>query len=367
MSLRIAFEHKLRFVHMNLAFEVPSRDFTILFGPAGAGTSFMLAAIAGLQPAKLIEVDLDGDMLHALPTHRRRIPLVSSEGELFRHLSVAGNLAFAMQRVRREKLPPNRRNPRADIRYPQVEELTEILGLQSLLKRRVQELSASERQRVAIARALLTEPLLILLDDPLAKLDVAEQKEMFAYLHRLRTATRLPVLYATNNLNEAQRLSQTVVLMERGQVLGAGPLRDMACRVDLPLSWRYDAAAILTGAVHSHAPSRGLSAITCGGKLIDVPLCDLEEDAPVRLRVPAREVILSLDAPETIGANNVLVGMVSAMREDPQTHTRLVEVEITGGQMLARMSSEAGRRLRLEPGVQVLVIFKSVSVELLPA
>lgn len=362
MSLKIHFEHRLRFMHMNMAFEVPSNGFSVLFGPPGAGTNFMLAAMAGLQPAKLVQLELDGEQLLEAPAHRRNVAIVFPEGRLFGHMSVTENLVFGMERLRRAKGPPARNAiPPLD-----PSDVTELLGLRHLLKRRPVSLSASERQRVALGRALLRQPRVLLMDDPLATLDAAQRGEMLAYLQRLREASRLPVLYATGSLDEAQRLAHTMVLLEAGQVLGAGPLPEMASRVDLPLAAREDAAAILHGTIHSHSPSHGLSAVTCGSQIIDVPLCDLAENTAVRVRIPAREVMLTLGTPENISANNVMRGMICAMRQDPGTHVSLVEVEISGGQVLTRMATEATRRLRLEPGLHVQVLVKSVSAELLP-
>jgi molybdate transport system ATP-binding protein len=363
MTLRIAFEHRLRFLHMNLAFEVPAHGFTVLFGPPNAGTAFMLSAMAGLKPAKLMQLELDEQKLHEAPVHRRDVAIVFPEGRLFAHLSVAANLAFGMDRIRRPRVAPTRKQ----IPPLQPGEVTELLGLRHLLKRRPAALSASERQRVALGRALLRQPRVLLMDDPLATLDDAQRGEMLAYLQRLREASPLPVLYATGTLDEAQRLAHHIVLLEGGQVLGAGPLPQMASRVDLPLAARDDAAAILHGQIHSHTPTRGLSAVACGSQIIDIPLCDLAEETPVRLRIPAREVMLALATPEYVSANNILRGMVCAMRQNPGSHVTLVEVEISGGQVLARMSSEAARRLRLEPGTHVQALIKSVSAELLPA
>jgi molybdate transport system ATP-binding protein len=298
--------------------------------------------------------------------------MVFPEGRLFGHLSVKENLVFGLRRAPKEArtVPDNRRPAAGRLGAGRIEkthvplkpgDVAELLGLQTLLDRRPAALNVSERQRVAIGRALLAQPRLLLMDDPLAALDAAQRAETLLYLQRLRAAVSIPVLYATHSLAETYRLANFVVLLEGGQVLGAGPLAELASRVDLPLAEREDANAVLLGHVHSHAPARGLSGVECGSHIIDVTLCDFAEDAPVRLLVPAREVMLALDPPRDIGANNVISGMVCALRHDAATHAALVEIEISGGQLLARMASDGVHRLHLQPGDRVHVLIKSLS------
>ncbi len=361
MSLNITIDHRRGFLGLSASFEVPAHGISVIFGPPGTGASFMLAAIAGLANPKTILVDLNGTKLHALPTHRRRIGMVFPDGRLFRHLSVEGNLIYGMARMPKERPMAGV----APVRALQPGEVADLLGLHTLRQRMPATLTPSERQRVAIGRALCAQPRLLLLDDPLATLDAAQRWEMLAYLQRLRAALTIPTLYVTHGLDEAHRLAHFMVLIEGGQMLGAGPLPELAARVDLPLAAHADAASVLSGHIHSHARARGLTAVSCGNQIIDVTLCDVAEEAPVRLRIPAREVMISLDEPRDMAANNVVAGMISAIRRDTTAHAALVELEISGGQLLSRMSLDAAHRLRLEPGQRVLALIKSVSVEVI--
>jgi molybdate transport system ATP-binding protein len=361
MPIRISVEHRHGFLQLNVGFEAPSTGFTVLSGPSAAGTSFMLSAIAGLQRAHHVRVELDGEPLHQLPAHRRRIGMVFPEGRLFRHLSVEDNLLFGLKR-----LPKTVADMPGRCRGPLLPgEIVDLLGLQNLRSRRPADLSSSERQRVAIGRAVLAQPRLLLMDEPLSTLDASQRMETLHYLQRLRAVLPIPVLYAAHSMEEACRLAHFMVLLEGGQVLGAGPLPELASRVDLPLAARNDSAAVLAGYLHSHAPARGLSAVACGSIIIDATLCDIPEEAPVRVRVPAREVLLALDKPEDTGANNIISGMVCAIRHDATSHAALVEIEFSGGQLLARMATDGAQRLRLEPGKRVFALVKSVSAEVM--
>jgi molybdate transport system ATP-binding protein len=351
MTLTVAIEHRRRDFTVSAAFEAPTPGITCLFGPSGAGKSTVLSAVAGLSRPDHARVDLNGDRLDRLPPHRRRIGMVFQHGNLFPHMNVERNLLYGYRRAPAGPIVAG--------------EIADLLDLHMLLPRMPSTLSGGERQRVAIGRALLSQPRLLLMDEPLASLDGARRFEIMPYLRRLRDAMRMPVLYVTHATDEVYRLADHVVLMQAGQVLASGPLSDLAARVDLPLAARDDAGGVLNGYLYRHDPARGLSSIACGGETYLVPLCDVAPGDNVRLRVPAREVILSLDAPRNISVNNIVPATVCALRQDTDAHATLVEIDVGGGQLLSRITMDAAERLHLRPGTQVLALIKSMSVELL--
>jgi len=351
MLLRVTVEHSYRTFTLAATFEAPAEGITVLFGPSGSGKTTILAAIAGLIRTDGIRVDLAGEALDQLRPERRRVGMVFQDGRLFPHLTVRENLYYGLKRA-----------PRGSIF---VDETLALLGLEDLLKRRPNTLSGGERQRVAIGRALLSQPRLLLMDEPLASLDAARRNEILPYLARLRDNLRLPIIYVTHAIEEAVHLADQLVLLENGRVLACGPLADLAARVDLPLAARDDAAGVLNGYMHSHDYERRLSAIACGGQVYMVPLNSIEERTPVRMRVPARDVILALDAPREVSVNNVIPAIVCGIGEDAAGHAALVEIDVGGGVLLARITLDAAERLRLRPGARVLALIKSMSVELL--
>jgi molybdate transport system ATP-binding protein len=347
--LSIAVEKTFRDFTLAASFSAPAPGVTVLFGPSGAGKSTILAAIAGLRRPDRVQIDLDGEKLHKIPTARRRIGMVFQDGKLFPHLSVRGNLLYGMARARKPKIF--------------VHEVLDLLDLEPLLRRRPTTLSGGERQRVAIGRALLSQPRLLLMDEPLSSLDSARRGEILPYLLRLKDRVRLPIIYVTHALDEAVYLADHMVLLARGQVLAEGSISEMAARVDLPLAARDDSAGVLQGYLHSHDPERRMTGIACGGLLIQVPLLEAPERTPIRLRIPAREVILSLDTPREISVNNILPATVAAIARDEAAHAALVELDIGGGQLLSRITIDAAERLHLRPGLRLLALVKSMSVE----
>jgi molybdate transport system ATP-binding protein len=346
-------------VVLDIEFSAPAQAITVLFGPSGAGKSTVLAAAAGLLRPDVCRIVI-GEQVVAdtaagvwLPPERRRVGLV------FQDMSVAANLRYGL-----------RRSPPGAIGF---DDVTDLLGIAPLLARRPHTLSGGERQRVAIGRALLAQPRLLLMDEPLASLDAARKAEILPYLVRLHAALRVPVLYVTHAFEEAAQLADTLVLLDAGRVVGAGPLEAVAARADLPTALREDAGAVLTCIVLAHDPGRGLTTLGCGGARLLVPLLSAPINSRVRARVAAREVILARPGAAGIAAaislHNILPGSVQAVGDDAERRAALVQVALdgdgSGPWLLSRITADAVVRLGLAPGVPVLALVKSMSVEVL--
>ena len=369
-------------VTLDIAFTVPGPGVTVLFGPSGAGKSSVIAATAGLLRPDACRIAV-GDRILAdtetgiwLPPEHRRVGLVFQDARLFPHMSVETNLRFGLRRA-----------PPGDIRF---EEVVALLGLAPLLRRRPRGLSGGERQRVAIGRALLAQPMLLLMDEPLAGLDAARKAEILPFLTRLKTALRLPVLYVTHAPEEVNALADFLVLIEAGRVAGYGSLSEVASRTDLPFARRDDAGAVLECRVGEHDAARRLTRLEGGGATLFVPLMDLPVGGACRARIPAREVILARVAPEGISLHNIIPGTVRRIAQETARHSVMVEIALAGGRasvgvphggaplddastddvphggvLLGRVTPDAVARLGLVPGGPVLALIKSTSIEVL--
>jgi molybdate transport system ATP-binding protein len=357
MSLSVLLRHRFPSVQMNVAFEVPTPGVTVLFGPSGSGKSTIISAAAGLLRPDECRIVIDGQALADtasgvwLPPERRCMGLVFQDARLFPHMSVATNLRFGLRRAAPGPV--------------QFDEVVELLGIGTLLGRRPHTLSGGERQRVAIGRALLAQPRLLLMDEPLASLDSARKAEIMPYLTRLKTALQLPILYVTHSLDEVAELSDSLVLIEAGRVIGCGPLSEIVARADLPLAQRDDASALLLCRVMEHDPARQLSRLEGAGVPLWLPLLDMPVGAERRLRIPAREVILAGKAPESISLHNVVPGTVRRIADDAGGHSVLVEIALPDGTVISRVTPDAIVKLALREGAPVLALIKSTSIEVL--
>lgn len=201
---------------LDAAFALPSRGITALSGPSGSGKTTLLRCIAGLArlPGRLV---VDGDVWQDAsvfrPPHRRPVGMVFQDASLLPHLSVNGNLAFGARRAGRGEIS--------------LSDVVDLLGLAPLMARSTGNLSGGERQRVALGRALLSQPRLLLMDEPLSSLDAASKAEILPYLERLHAALELPVLYVSHDAREIARLADHVLTIADGRISAAAapPLR----------------------------------------------------------------------------------------------------------------------------------------------
>jgi molybdate transport system ATP-binding protein len=357
MSLSVLLRHQFPTVRLDLAFEVPTPGVAVLFGASGAGKSTIINAAAGLLRPDECRIEVDGTLLADtkaglwLPPERRRVGLVFQDSRLFPHMSVATNLRFGMRRA-----------AKGPVRF---DEVVDLLGIGALLSRKPHTLSGGERQRVAIGRALLAQPHLLLMDEPLASLDVARKAEIMPYLARLKTVLKLPVIYVTHALDEVSQLADSLVLIEAGHVAGYGTLSEIASRTDLPLAQRDDAGALLLCCVMEHDTGRGLTRLEGGGATFWVPLLPMKLRAECRIRIPAREVILAGKPPDAISLHNIVPGKVRRIAGDAARRSVMVEIALPAGALLSRVTSDAVARLALSQDAPVLALIKSTSIEVL--
>jgi molybdate transport system ATP-binding protein len=207
------FAGRLGAFRLDAAFTLPARGLTALSGPSGSGKTTLLRCIAGLTRLEG-SLNVAGETWQNgrafRPPHRRPVGMVFQDAGLLPHLSVRGNLLYGARRAP----------------WPQAVQLGEIaalLGLEPLLDRATTHLSGGERQRVALGRALLSQPKLLLMDEPLSSLDADSKAEILPYLERLHRTLEIPALYVSHDGAEIARLADHVLLMRDGRIVEAHP------------------------------------------------------------------------------------------------------------------------------------------------
>lgn len=331
---------------------IPLEGTTALFGPSGSGKTTLLRVIAGLEPSARGEITLDDvvwqDQRHFVPAHARAVGYVFQDGRLFRHLSVAGNLQFS---------PRRRRAARA----LDVDDVIEALDLGPLLDRKPGSLSGGEQQRVAIGRALLSNPRVLLMDEPLSSLDAARRLEIVDYIERLPGAFGVPMLYVTHSRAEVMRLAQRVVLLERGRVRAHGDVKTVLQTADAAMpAARAEAGAVLEARVAEHAG--GLTRLSIGTQSLVVPQIAAAVDSIVMLHVPAREVAIATEKPAAISIRNVVAGRIERIFADETIYVELL-VDVGGQHLRARITRDALDELELAEGRGVFALVKTVLFE----
>jgi molybdate transport system ATP-binding protein len=342
---------------LDVDLQLPGRGVTALFGHSGSGKTSILRCMAGLEQAPVARLEFDGEIWQDsargvfLPTHKRPIGYVFQEASLFSHLSVRRNLEFGMKRV-----------PAAERRVG-LEQAIDLLGIGPLLDRLPERLSGGERQRAAIARALATSPRLLLMDEPLAALDLKRKGEILPYLERLHDELDIPVLYVSHSPDEVARLADHVVYLEAGRARAAGPLNEILTRPDLPLVHLDEAAAVLDAWVDGHDEAYHLTQVNIQGGRLAVSRSTLPIGALTRVRIHARDVSLALKPPELSSIQNVLSARVLDVHGDRDPAQLLVRLDLDGGAtLLARITRRSASRLGVVPGMKVYAQVKSVAL-----
>jgi len=212
------FQGRLDGFSLDVDLSTPAAGVTVVFGPSGSGKTTLLRCLAGLTRVDgqlSVAGEVWQDSRAFVAPHRRGVGYVFQDTALFEHLNVGGNLLYGRRRA----------GLGVDAEFDRV---VALLGLQGLLGRGVGRLSGGERQRVAIGRALLSNPRLLLMDEPLASLDAARKAEVVPYVEALRAQAGIPIFYVTHDVTEAARLGDRMLLMREGRIADAVDLRAAA-------------------------------------------------------------------------------------------------------------------------------------------
>ena len=347
---------------LELGFELPGRGFSALFGPSGSGKTSALRAIAGLlrAPGRLRvagETWQDDARGVFVPPHRRSVGMVFQQGALFPHLSVRGNLEFARRRAPRGR------------RAIELERVLALLGLEALLERRPEHLSGGERQRVAIGRALAASPSLLLLDEPLANLDLQRRAELLPWLQAMQAELDIPALLVSHAPDEVAALARHVVVLGKREagvgfgVLASGPAAEVLTRLDLPLAHGDAAQAAIQVTVLAHDAADRIARLGFPGGELLLASAAATPGARGVVRVLARDVSLTLARHEDTSILNILPATVLAIADDApgQAMVRLAAGG-AGAVLLARVSQRSVRALNLRPGLPVQAQIKAAAL-----
>jgi molybdate transport system ATP-binding protein len=246
------------------------------------------------------------------------------------------------------------------------DEMVSLLGLSHLLDRAPQNLSGGERQRVAMGRALLSQPRLLLMDEPLSALDRATRDEILPFLERLHETLAIPVLYVTHDMAEVERLADHVVLMAEGRVLAAGPLGEVQADTALPLARAREAAVTIEAVVAGFDAAYGLVQLAVAGGTFLAPARDgMAEGGAVRLRIGAGDVSIATEEPRATSILNVLAARILSARDiDGRERILLLGLgaEGDGAHLLARVTRRSWDGLGLAEGQRVFAQVKGVAL-----
>lgn len=351
MSLSVEITHGFEGFDLDVAFDA-GPGVTALFGPSGSGKTSIANGIAGLlrlDAGRIVlndRVVFDSAAKVNVPPHQRRIGYVFQDGRLFPHMTVECNIRFGMRFAKAAGNP-----------Y----EVVDLLGLGELMQRRPGALSGGEKQRVALARALMSDPEILLMDEPLAALDEPRKEEILPYLERLRDHSEIPILYVSHSVAEVARLADDLVILQGGRIVCQGPAEQvLSDPAAMPFVGVREAGSILRAKVVEHGPD-GLSRLAISGGELVLPGVASNVDSDIRIRVLAQDILLSLEHPKGLSSRNVLPVEVEDIRigDGPGA---AVSLRVGEDKLLARITAQAAREMSLAPGLRCYAILKATAV-----
>ena len=341
---------------LDVDLDLPGRGVSALFGHSGSGKTSCLRCFAGLDRPQQGYLQVAGELWQDsergffLPAHKRAIGYVFQDANLFSHLSVRQNLEYGQRRI-----PATQRKVALD-------QALQLLGIGHLLERMPSALSGGERQRVGIARALVTSPRLLLMDEPLASLDLKRKQEVLPYLQRLHEELDIPVLYVSHAPDEVARLADHLVLLDEGLVRASGPLKELLLRADLPFAAEDDAEAVIDGEVCAHDAAYDLLHLRLPGSQthLRLPHATLPDGHRVRVKIKARDVSLSLQHAEGSSLLNRLPVQVDSWQT--LGAQMLLTLRLGDQRLLARITRYSFDQLGIHAGQAIWAQIKSVSL-----
>ena len=335
---------------------IPLENVTVLFGESGSGKTTLLRIIAGLEKKAWGKVALgktywqNDETKTFLPPHKRSIGYVFQDNRLFNHLNVEGNLRFG--------------HDRSDAKNGvQFNDVVDALDLSNLLLRTPHSLSGGEKQLVSIGRALLSDPELLLMDEPLSALDAKRKAEVIPYIEQLPSNFSIPVLYVTHNLEEVTRLAPNMLLISEGKIAGKGKVEKLLERIDLwSVTERLAAGSVLNAEVKTHLSDWGMTILTVAGHELRIPAISTPLGTFVRLRVQAKDVALATQKPVGLSIRNILSAQILSIDIEEDIFAEVL-LDIGGANLRARVTREAVDDLKLATGQKIYALIKSAALE----
>ena len=333
--------------------DLPARGVTALFGHSGSGKTTLLRSIAGLERAAQGRLMVNGDVWQDdgvwVPTHQRPLGYVFQEASLFAHLTVMGNLRYGMRRS-------------SGAQQGSLDQAIDLLGIGHLLERKPDQLSGGERSRIGIARALAVKPRLLLMDEPLAALDLKRKQEILPYLERLHRELDIPVVYVSHAPEEVARLADHIVVMDAGRAVAAGPLTETLARLDLPIQLGEDVGVVLDAVVAERDATWHLARVEFPGGSLWVRDDGHALGHAVRVRILARDVSIALAPVSGISIQNCLPARVEEIAADNHPALSLLRLAVGPSPLLARLTQRSAAGLCLVPGKVIWAQVKAVAL-----
>jgi len=328
---------------------------TILFGASGSGKTTILRCLAGLARPDTGRITLGDEVLFDFDQHvnmrvqDRRIGFLFQQPALFPHLSIEQNIGYGLMRLS------------SDTRSERISQIADSFRIAALLTRKPDQVSGGERQRTALARALVTDPRLLLLDEPLSALDHAIQSSIMDDLRRWNESRRIPILLVTHSHRESYALGEHVIVLEEGRVLTTGSPHEV---LDHPA---HEVVAALAGfenlfeaVVVDRHEGGGTMQCRLGDSttVLEVPTTQARIGDVIRIAIRAGDILVANQEPRGLSARNIMHGRLDTLTAQGPTMVLRVDA---GARFIVHLTPGGVQSLQLRPGAPVWLVIKTYS------
>ncbi len=342
---------KLGQLNIKVKFNADTNGVTAIYGKSGAGKTSIINMIAGLIKPDNGYISFNNkDLFNSeknidIPTYKRNIGYVFQDGRLFPHLNIKKNLLYGAKRKSESKYNYN------------FDDIVNVLGINHLLDRMPLKLSGGEKQRVAIGRALLSNPEILLMDEPLAALDFDRRNELLNYISIISKNYNVPILYVTHSTDEIIKIAKNMLIIDKGKLIDFGNAVDLLNKQN---NIHRDFGVVCEAEVVSYDETSQTATIQFGKNFVEVSSRYLEISSKVRFKINAIDVVITNKKPPVTSIRNEYKGIVIDIKENTNHfHDILIDI---GMPIWARITYNSLNELSIEKGREVYCLIKSAVI-----
>ncbi len=353
--IKIAYKKSYSNFLLDVEFEIPEQGISVIFGSSGSGKTSLLNLIAGLNEKSSIDdyarfqlkQDIYDDSANGINRKpwQRNIGYVFQDNRLFPNMTVEENILFGYERRKSQADPQS---------------IIEKFKLAELLQQYPSQLSGGQKQRVAMARALLSNPEILILDEPLSALDYQARQELIPFIDKIQRELTIPILYVSHDIKEVLRLANYIVILDQGKVVDQGDIAELC--INQPLLTQAEGASfIVEGIVHQLIGEDKLAKVQCDKTQLLITGQNMQPGKQVRILIHARDVSLCLSPPRDSSILNCIAVTIDSIKED--SNGKLLVIAVMGTQRIAAMiSHRSARLLKVQPGKEMFAQFKATAM-----
>jgi len=340
----------------NINFDFSDSNIIAITGLSGSGKSTIAKVICGLIKPKNGYIKINNKILYSsrdkinIPPHQRKIGMVFQESRLFSHMSVQNNLLYGQ-----------RRNTVFD--QKKFDKIINILGIKSILNRKIFNLSGGEAQRVSIGRALLSEPKILILDEPLTGLDAQRQNKILKIIKDINKNLNIPILFISHSLEEIIFIAAKIIIIENGKVATQGSIDQIISYQKLSSFNKSNTIySLIKGVIHSHDKTNSNTIIDVNGiKLITKPISDKINSGQI-IKLFSKDISIATKIPKNISINNILETKITKIKISKKNSIAEIFLALGKQQIVSEITLFSLQKLKLKTNLKVYALIKAISI-----